>query len=279
MFSSVPFYHQSIRKTVIAFGSLFNDIYVNMEDEILRVPLAYAPKQKWYNRISDGKLEDGRTFSMTLPRMGFDIINYTYDPARKRYTIMQTMKIHDSEGVTGYDDVKKEQYYRYAEVPYNIEFGLYIMTKNMDTGLRIIEQILPYFTPEFTVTINFTEIDKQIDIPITLSSIESEDLYEDGFEERRTIVWTLNFEAQTYFYGPIRDSKVVLFTATGFHDSLDETAERDAETQKDLTRLTAYAVEAGITGGLTGPAATGPDIYEARIEKELFKDIDSTWFE
>jgi hypothetical protein len=279
MFSSVPFYHQSIRKTVIAFGSLFNDIYVNMEDEILRVPLAYAPKQKWYNRISDGKLEDGRTFSMTLPRMGFDIINYTYDPARKRNTIMQTMKIHDSEGVTGYDDVKKEQYYRYAEVPYNIEFGLYIMTKNMDTGLRIIEQILPYFTPEFTVTVNFTEIDKQIDIPITLSSIESEDLYEDGFEERRTIVWTLNFEAQTYFYGPIRDSKVVLYSATAFHDSLDETTERDEGTQKDLETLTAYAVEAGLASGVTGPAATGPDIYEARIEKELFKDIDSTWFE
>jgi len=279
MFSSVPFYHQCIRKSVIAFGSLFNDIYVNMEDEILRVPLSYAPKQKWYNRINDGKLEDGRTFSMTLPRMGFDIINYTYDPARKRNTIMQTMKAHDSNGVTGYDSVKKEQYYRYAEVPYNIEFGLYIMTKNMDTGLRIIEQILPYFTPEFTVTVNFTEIDKQIDIPITLSSIESEDLYEDGLEERRTIVWTLNFEAQTYFYGPVRDSKVVLYTSTAFHDSLDETAERDEGTQKDLERLTAYAVEAGITGGLTGPAATGPDTYEARVEKELFKDIDSTWFD
>ena len=89
MFSSTPFYHQSIRKSVVAFGSLFNDIYINMEDEILRVPLAYAPKQKWYNRIKDGKLEDGRTFSMTLPRMGFDIISYTYDSSRKRNTMIQ----------------------------------------------------------------------------------------------------------------------------------------------------------------------------------------------
>ena len=279
MFSSTPFYHQSIRKSVVAFGSLFNDIYINMEDEILRVPLAYAPKQKWYNRIKDGKLEDGRTFSMTLPRMGFDIISYTYDSSRKRNTIMQTMKSHDSSGVTGYDSNKKEQLYRYSEVPYNIEFGLYIMTKNMDTGLRIVEQILPYFKPEYTVTINFTDIDKQIDIPITLTAVESEDLYEDGFEERRTILWTLNFEAKTYFYGPIRDSKTILYTGTAFHDTLDETIARSNAAQKDLSRLLGYAVEAGITGGLTGPAATGPDIYEARIETELFKDIDSTWFE
>lgn len=279
MFSSIPFYHQSIRKSVIAFGSLFNDIYVNIEDEILRVPLAYAPKQKWYNRIKDGKLEDGRTFSMTLPRMGFDIINYTYDASRKRNTIMQTMKSHDSSGVTGYDEIKQEQLYRYAEVPYNLEFGLYIMTKNMDTGLRIIEQILPYFTPEFTVTVNFTEIDKQIDIPITLTSISSEDLYEDSFEERRTILWSLNFDVKTYFYGPIRDSKPILTSAVAFHDSLNEALDRNAAEQKDLLRMQAHAVSIDREKGATGPGATGPDNYEAVIEKELFKDIDSTWFE
>jgi len=279
MFSSIPFYHQSIRKSVIAFGSLFNDIYVNIEDEILRVPLAYAPKQKWYNRIKDGKLEDGRTFSMTLPRMGFDIINYTYDASRKRNTIMQTMKTHDSSGVTGYDEIKKEHLYRYAEVPYNLEFGLYIMTKNMDTGLRIIEQILPYFTPEFTVTVNFTEIDKQIDIPVTLTSISSEDLYEDSFEERRTILWSLNFDVKTYFYGPIRDSKPILTSAVSFHDSLDEALDRNAAEQKDLVRMKAHAVSIDREKGATGPGATGPDTYEAVIEKELFKDIDSTWFE
>jgi hypothetical protein len=279
MFSSIPFYHQSIRKTVIAFGSLFNDIYVNIEDEVLRVPIAYAPKQKWYNRINDGKLEDGRTFSMTLPRMGFDIINYTYDASRKRNTLMQTMKEHDSSGVTGYNEEKKEQLYRYAEVPYNLEFGLYVMTKNMETGLRIMEQILPYFTPEFTVSVNFTDIDKQVDIPITLTSVSSEDLYEDGFEERRTILWSLNFDVKTYLYGPIRDSKTILVSGVAFHDSLNEAVDRNAAIQKDLVRLQAHAVSIDREKGATGPYATGPDTYEAVVEKDLFKDIDSTWFE
>ena len=270
MFSTTPFYHQCVRKTVIAFGSLFNSIYTKTDDnETVRVPLAYAPKQKWYSRIKDGKLEDGRTFSMTLPRMGFECINYQYDPSRKRNTIMQTMKPHTSGGVTGYDSTKTEQHFRYAEVPYNLEFSLYVMTKNTDTGLRIVEQILPYFTPEFTVAINFTDIDKQIDIPITLTSVESEDLYEGDLEERRTIMWTLNFEAKTYFYGPIRDSKVILFSGTAFHDTMDTTIARSDAAQKDLARLTAFAREAGLTGNVTGPAATGPDIYEAYVEKEL----------
>jgi hypothetical protein len=265
MFSSTPFYHECIRKTVIAFGSLFNDIYVDMgNDEILRVPLAYAPKQKWYNRISDGELEDGRAFSLTLPRMGFDIINYSYDTSRKRNTIMKTMKIHDADaGITGYDSSKKESLYRYAEVPYTLEFGLYVMSKNMDTGLKIIEQILPYFTPEFTVTINYTEIDKKIDIPIILNSIDSEDLYEDGLEERRTIIWTLNFEVKSYFYGPVRDSKVILEVGTAIHDNT--TTE-----EKDLSRLIA---------GVTGDNADDPNNYETVVEQELFKDIDSTWFD
>ena len=272
MFSSTPFYHQSLRKTVIAFGSLFNDIHITLDDETLRVPIAYAPKQKWYSRIKDGKLEDGRTFSMTLPRMGFDILSYTYDPSRKRNTIMQTMK------TSGYDSDVKDQKFRYAEVPYDVEFGLYIMTKNMDTGLRIIEQILPYFTPEFTVSINFTDIDKQIDIPVTLTSVESEDLYEDSFEERRTIMWTLNFNAKTYLYGPIRDDKVILYSGVAFHDNTDTSLSRDNTKQKDLERLIAYAVQPGAVTGSTGPAATGPDNYLERHEIELFKDIDSTWF-
>ena len=192
---------------------------------------------------------------------------------------MQTMKTHSSSGVTGYDDDKQEQYFRYAEVPYNVEFGLYVMAKNTDTGLRIVEQILPYFTPEFTVAINFTEIDKQIDIPITLTSVESEDLYEGDLEDRRTIMWTLNFEAKTYFYGPVRDSKVILYSGTAVHDTMNTDLSRDAAAQKDLSRVVAYARQEPLTGGVTGPAATGPDTYEAYIEKEIFKDIDSTWFE
>ena len=273
MFSSTPFYHQCIRKTVIAFGSLFNDIHVTGgTDERIRVPLAYAPKQKWYSRIKDGKLEDGRTFSMTLPRMGFEVINYTYDPSRKRNTIMQTMKN------SGYDTTNKDQKYRYAEVPYDLEFALYIMTKNMDTGLRIVEQILPYFTPEFTVSINFTDVDKQIDIPVTLTSVESEDLYEDNLEERRTIMWTLSFNAKTYMYGPVRDDKVILYTGVGVHESLDTTLSRDNSLQKDMERVLGYAVQPGAVTGATGPAATGPDNFLSRIEVDLFKDIDSTWF-
>ena len=202
MFSSTPFYHQCIRKTVIAFGSLFNDIHVTGgTDERIRVPLAYAPKQKWYSRIKDGKLEDGRTFSMTLPRMGFEVINYTYDPSRKRNTIMQTMKN------SGYDTTNKDQKYRYAEVPYNVSFGMYAFTSSIDENLQIIEQITPFFAPEFIVSINMNDAHEKVDVPIVLSNINIQEEYEGNFATRRFISTTFEFLAKSYMYGPVKTQR------------------------------------------------------------------------
>ena len=282
MFETTPFYNESIRKTVVAFGSLFNSVYVNVGNDIVRVPLSYAPKQKWFDRINNGKLEDGRTFAMTLPRMGFEITSYSYDPDRKRNTITKVIKTPN-----GFNNTKKQQTFRWAEVPYKLEFGLYIMAKNMDTGLRIVESILPYFTPDFNVTINFTEIDKQIDVPVVLNSIDSEDIYEGDFDDRRTIMFTLSFTVKTNIYGPLRDSKAIKQVQVGIHDTSKRgvTGTATPYIPIDYSRVDAYAVRQGVTGP-TGPSgwpadthlATGPEVYDVYENVDIFKDVDSTWY-
>lgn len=282
MFETTPFYNQSIRKTVVAFGSLFNSVYVKVGDDTVRVPLSYAPKQKWMERIDNGKLEDGRTFAMTLPRMGFEITSYSYDPDRKRNTIT---KVIQTSG--GWDNTKKQQKFRWAEVPYKLEFGLYIMAKNMDTGLRIVESILPYFTPDFNVTINFTDIDKKIDVPVVLTSIDSEDLYEGEYDDRRTIMFTLSFTVKTNIYGPLRDSKAIKQVQVGLHDTSYQgvTGTTNPFSAVDYSRVESYAVQKGVTGP-TGPGwptldnqlATGPDVYDVYENIDIFKDVDSTWY-
>ena len=192
MLSNNVFYHGLIRKTIVAFGSLFSDIYIDRKQgdsvsgttiQRLQIPLAYAPKEKWIVRIdSDPNLEQ-HTYT-TLPRMSFEINGYNYDSQRK-LNRMQQIKCG-----SGIDSMT----YMYTPVPYNIDISLYILTKTQEDGLQIIEQILPTFTPEYTLSINAVpEMNVKQDIPVILNSVSVSDEYDGDFQTRRFVTHTLNF--------------------------------------------------------------------------------------
>jgi len=196
------FYHQIIRKTVVSFGTIFNQIYIKHKDESsndiseMRVPLAYGPRQKFLARIEQ-QSELNKPIQITLPRMSFEMNSIQYDPSRK-VSVTQTFKAVDDN-----NKVKKV----YMPVPYNLGFELNILTKLNDDALQIIEQILPYFQPSFNITIELIDsIGEKRDIPVVLESINFQDDYEGDFSTRRALIYTLQFTAKTYLFGPIADS-------------------------------------------------------------------------
>jgi hypothetical protein len=195
------FYHEILRKTVIGFGTLFNDINIRHRDASgtsfsnLKVPLAYGPIQKFLARIQQQPNLD-REIALTLPRLSFELTGLQYDPSRKT-GVTQTF-IANQDG-----NVKKV----YMPVPYNVTFELNVISKLNDDSLQIIEQILPYFQPSFNITINLiSAIGEKKDVPIVMESITQNDQYEGGFDSRRLIIHTLRFTAKTYLFGPVADS-------------------------------------------------------------------------
>lgn len=196
------FYHEIIRKTVVSFGTLFNQIYIkhqNSSDETiseLKVPLAYGPVQKFLARLE--QQEDlNRAVQISLPRMSFEMNRISYDPTRK-VSVTQTFKAVDDN-----TRVKKV----YMPVPYNLGFELNILTKLNDDALQILEQILPYFQPSFNITVELVDsIGEKRDIPVVLESINFQDDYEGDFSTRRVLMYTLQFTAKTYIFGPVADS-------------------------------------------------------------------------
>ena len=194
------FYHEILRKTVIGFGTLFNNINIRHKDasgtnfSVMKVPLAYGPMQKFLARIQQQPDLD-RDIAITLPRLSFEMQGLQYDPTRKT-GIAQTF-LSTSGGTA-----KKV----YMPVPYNVSFELSIMAKLSDDALQILEQIVPYFQPSFNITVNLiSSIGEKKDIPIVLESINYSDQYEGGFESRRVIIYTLAFTAKTYLFGPVAD--------------------------------------------------------------------------
>lgn len=211
------YYHGTLRKYVTLFGTLFNDIYVNRTDtdggviNTIKVPLAYGPKEKALARLLAAPDLDVAVAQST-PRMGFEITTISYSPTRKLATVGRNRR------VTGDDPSKMS--YNYNPVPYDISFSLYITSKFQDDGAQIVEQILPYFTPERTTTVNLIpEMGYVVDVPLTLINVTPQDTYEGGFEERRSITWTLDFVMKTYFYGPVKDSKVITLVDLNFFDT------------------------------------------------------------
>lgn len=190
------FYHGTIRRFVSVFGSLFNDIRViRTGGSSLRVPLAYGPKDKFLARIDEQTDLESPKVAIKLPRMSFEILNITYDTQSK---LNRNNRILADESV----------FYTYA--PYNISLSLSVMAKNQDDALQILEQIVPYFQPEYTVTVKegFSDFIKT-DVPITLSAIDMSEDYEGDFMSRRAIIYTLSFDAKVRFYGPERKTGVI----------------------------------------------------------------------
>ena len=204
------FYNESLRKTIIAFGSLFNDIVISRKNaagtelQSMKVPLAYGPKQKFISRLTQ---DPGitQTVALTLPRIGFEIQSFDYDPSRKLNRIIKQKKV-----ATDDDKKTKQMSTQYSPVPYNMNFELFCMAKNSDDGIQIVEQILPYFQPEYTVSIKeVPEMDIVRDVPVVLNSIAYEDSYEGDFQTRRAIIYTFSFVAKSYVYGPVTTAKPI----------------------------------------------------------------------
>lgn len=203
------FYHSSIRKLVTAFGTLFNNIYITRTDggvtKKIKVPLIYSPKEKFIHRLN---LDVDKTMIQTvLPRMGFSITSMSYDIDRKKNAINKRWK----QEIQPDDNVIFQ--YRYEDVPYDIDFELYIYTRNMDDGLQIVEQILPFFTPEFTLTIKpkiLNTQDERVDIPVILNTVTPSEIYDNNFsEDTRVLTWDLQFTTKTFLYGPVKEAGLI----------------------------------------------------------------------
>ena len=201
------FYHETIRNIVIAFGTMFNDIQLVRKDnsgtitQTMKVPLAYGPREKFLVRLrEDADLT--KQVAITLPRIGFEIKNLAYDSARKMSRVQRFKKVKGAN--------TKQLDTQYMPVPYNLEFELYIMAKQSDDALQIVEQILPYFQPDYALTINdMADMGITRDIPIVLGNIGYEDSYDGDFTTRRALVYTLSFTTKFYLYGPVTSAKVI----------------------------------------------------------------------
>jgi hypothetical protein len=200
------FYWGTVRKAIVAFGSMFNNITIQREDadgnmvQLQKVPLSYSPKQKFLTKIRQQPNVDVQNVQVLLPRMGFEMISLEYDPNRKISPIQQSRTINSSTAANA----------QYAPTPYNINVILYVYAKNQDDGLQVIEQILPYFNPDYNLTIKAVpDLNIKNDMPIILSSIGFEDDYEGDLTTRRSIIWTLSFVLKLNFYGPVSKQGII----------------------------------------------------------------------
>ena len=220
------FYHESLRKVVVAFGTIFNNIEIHRTNssgdvvQKIKVPLSYSPKEKFLVRLDQQADLNNREMAVTLPRMGFEISGISYDPSRKLQRIGKFKNVNTSDS--------SKMYYQYNPVPYNISFNLYAFTATAEAGLQIIEQILPYFQPDYTVTINaIPNMGIKRDVPITLNSVSYEDSYDGAFTQRRAVNYTLGFTAKTYLYGPIYSKGIIKETQTDIYSDTTSTEKRE----------------------------------------------------
>ena len=214
MLGNAPFYNRTIRKIVVAFGTVFNDIYVVRytkdgvtAKETIKVPLNWGAKEKYITRItSDPSLT--KSIATTLPRISFEMTGMSYDSSRKLPTTVRNFSANNSTSV-------KTQY---VPVPYNFDFSLSIYVRNTEDGTQILEQILPFFTPDFSVTVDFVAaMDPKYDMPIILNSVSNETTYEGDMMETRMIIWNLEFTAKSHIWPPVKTGKVITTANTNLY--------------------------------------------------------------
>jgi hypothetical protein len=188
---------------------MFNNIQIVRKDnsgtvtQTMKVPLAYGPKQKFLTRLDQDPSLSAAT-AITLPRLGFEIGALTYDSARKLNRVQKFKKVKSSSSNANKLDTQ------YMPVPYNMDITLYAMAKNSDDALQIVEQILPFFQPDYTLTLNdMADMGIKRDVPIILNSVGYEDSYQGDFESRRAIIYTMGFTTKFYLYGPVTSSSVI----------------------------------------------------------------------
>ena len=234
------FYNEIFRKTIITFGTLFNDLTIKQENSTVKVPLAYGPTQKFLARLEESPDLSKRT-AMTLPRMSFEFVGLNYDPSRKVTTTQQITVKDPNDG-----SVTKSAY---MPVPYNMQFELSIMAKLNDDALQIVEQILPYFQPSYNLTVQLVEsIKEKRDIPVILENITMDDQYEGNFTTRRVLLYTLRFSAKTYLFGPVTTATKDIVKSVGIRYL--------AGGAKSVERDVTYSVTPRATKDYTGDVLT-----------------------
>ena len=206
MLGNAPFYNRTIRKIVVAFGTVFNDIYVVRytkdgvtAKETIKVPLNWGAKEKYITRItSDPSLT--KSIATTVPRISFEMTGMSYDSSRKLPTTVRNFSANNATTVNA----------QYVPVPYNFDFSLSIYVRNTEDGTQILEQILPFFTPDFSVTVDFIPLmDPKYDMPIILNSVSNETTYEGDMMETRMIIWNLEFTAKSHIWPPVKTGKII----------------------------------------------------------------------
>ena len=221
------FYHETIRKIIVAFGTTFNNVQLVRKDnsgnitQSMKVPLAYGPKEKFLVRLrADPDLSS--KVAITLPRIGFEIQNLAYDGTRKLSRVQKFKKVNTGNNTRTLDT-------QFMPVPYNLDIVLYVLAKQSDDALQIVEQILPFFQPDYTITVNdMADMGIKRDVPIILNSISYEDNYEGDFDQRRALIYTMNFTCKFYLYGPVTSSNIIrTVQADQFADLPDKSPKRE----------------------------------------------------
>jgi len=204
------FYNETIKRAVSIFGTLFNNIDVadiKADGTVLsvrKVPISYGPKAKFLARLqNETNLNDGNRTAISLPRIAFELSGFEYDQSRQQNKLFRNTK-------TTQETDKVNRKFQYAPAPCNLNFTLSVMANKMNDALQIVEQILPYFQPDYTVTMKMIDdMSDNRDVPVILSSVSFEDTYQGGFDERRVITYDLEFQMQLYFFGPVYQGKII----------------------------------------------------------------------
>lgn len=223
MLNNNNFYHASIKKYVAIFGSLFNDIYITREDangvpyDTFKVPIAYGPRDKFLARVEEDT-ELNRPYALQLPRLSFELKNIAYNEDLK-LTSTKRFASRQSTNPSSYPSV-------FNPVPFIFNFELLIYSKNAEDATKIVEQILPFFTPDYTVSAYMIDEmpDYKIDIPIIRTGIDCQDYYDGSFKQRRVLTWSINFIMKGYLWGPVKSMPIIKISKTNFRDSASNTA-------------------------------------------------------
>jgi hypothetical protein len=229
------FYNQTTRKYVALFGTYFNQLTVERIDnnQVLQqrmiVPISYAPFQKILSRLEQNPDFKAKS-AINLPRMSFEMTNMSYDGERKISPITKIRKNVADESIGGRKFV-------YAGTPYNLDFSLYIMAKYQEDATKLLEQIIPFFNPDFTSTVRLIPGLDPIDIPLILNGVSMEEIYEGSYEERRSILYTLTFTMKAWYFGPEKQKSTIKF--------VDIRYATDTDTNKPFEEF--YSVSPGMT--------------------------------
>lgn len=207
------FYNEGFERAITLFGTLFNDVAITRDggQQLVKVPITFGPREKYLEALRELPADQVAPHAVTLPQMSFDLVAFDYDSGRHLSTNQKYVKSDSEGGKTHYS-------YVYTPVPYNLEFEVTVYAKNEKDCFKVVEQILPYFTPDWTVTAAIfpPNPDLLIDVPVTRTVASREDLYEDSFKRLRAVTYTLGFTVQWLFFGPQDRAKIIKLANTNF---------------------------------------------------------------